>query len=252
MLFKFKLDRLNAQLSKRIYLSFSDHSQEFRDRLLQIACLLSVFLVFCLTNIRLITFFIQNSIDGVRFFQPSPEKYLILSLEISFYSSLLLTAPFIATSILCYFLPAFIPRERKAIISLFLISAILFVVGIVYANKILIPTTLTFFLSYTKELLEPLWSFEDYSRLSLILYISAVLTFQIPILQLILSFLGITSSRLYIEFGKYVVLVSTVLGAFLTPSTDPFTQAILAGAIIVVYILGTGLVLILEKIRVLQ
>ena len=252
MLFKFKLDRLNAQFSKRIYLSFSDHSQEFRDRLLQIGCLLNLFLIFCLTNIRLITAFIQNSIDGVRFFQPSPEKYLILSLEISFYSALLLTAPFIATSVLCYFLPAFIPRERRAIVSLFLVSALLFVVGILYANKILIPTTLTFFLSYTKELLEPLWSFEDYSRLSLILYISAVLTFQIPILQLILSFLGITSSRIYSEFGKYVVLVSTVLGAFLTPSTDPFTQTILAGAIIFVYIFGTALVLILEKIRVLQ
>ena len=119
MLFKFKLDRLNAKLSKRIYLSFSDHSQEFRDRLLQIICLLSIFLFVCLTNIRFITIFIQHSIEGVRFFQPSPEKYLILSLELSFYSSLLLTSPFIAISILCYFLPAFIPRERKAIISLF-------------------------------------------------------------------------------------------------------------------------------------
>ena len=252
MLFKFKLGRLNAQLSKRIYLSFSDHSQEFRDRLLQIICLLSIFLIGCLSNIRFITFFIQQSIDGVRFFQPSPEKYLILSLEISFYISLLLTSPFIAVSTLCYFLPAFIPRERKALISIFIVSAFLFFAGIVYANKILIPTTLTFFLNYTKELLEPLWSFEDYSRLSLILYLSAVLTFQIPILQLILSFLGITSSRIYLQLGKYILLGATIIGAFLTPSTDPFTQTILASAIVFVYGLGTGLVLLLEKTSILR
>ena len=252
MRFKFKLDRLNTKLSKRIYLSFSDHSQEFRDRLLQIVCLLSIFLVICLTNIRFITFFIQHSIDGVKFFQPSPEKYLILSLELSFYTSLLLTSPFIAVSILCYFLPAFIPRERKAIISLFGISAFLFLGGIIYANKILIPTTLTFFLTYTKELLEPLWSFEDYSRLSLILYLSAVLTFQIPILQLILSFLGIANSRNYVQLGKYILLGATIIGAFLTPSTDPITQTILASAIILIYCLGTGLVLALEKVAVLR
>ena len=136
MRFKFKLDRLNTKLSKRIYLSFSDHSQEFRDRLLQIICLLTLVLIGSLGNIRFITTFIQHSIEGVRFFQPSPEKYLILSLELSFYTSLLLTSPFIALSILCYFLPAFIPRERKAIISLFVISAFLFLAGILYANKI--------------------------------------------------------------------------------------------------------------------
>nr|YP_009550649.1 Sec-independent protein translocase component TatC [Eustigmatophyceae sp. Chic 10/23 P-6w]QAA11581.1 Sec-independent protein translocase component TatC [Eustigmatophyceae sp. Chic 10/23 P-6w] len=252
MLFKFKLDRLNSQPSKRIYLSFGDHSQEFRDRLFQIFCLVGIFLLCCLTNVRLLTIIIQQSIEGVKFFQPSPEKYLLLSLELSFYVSILLASPFIGTSALCYFLPAFMPRERKALTSLFVISAILFLAGITYANKILIPTTLTFFLSYTKELLEPLWSFEEYSRLSLILYISSVLTFQIPIIQLILSFLGIASSRLYSKVSKYILLGSTIIGAFLTPSTDPITQTILAGAIILIYGLGTILVLLLEKISVLR
>lgn len=252
MLFKFKLDRLNAQLSKRIYLSFGDHSQEFRDRLFQIFCVLSIFLIFSLTNIRLVTLIIQQSIEGVRFFQPSPEKYLILSLELSFYVSLLLTSPFIGVSGLCYFIPAFMPKERKAITWLFAISSLLFFAGIIYANKVLIPITLTFFLNYTKELLEPLWSFEDYSRLSLILYLSSVLTFQIPILQLILSFLGIANSRLYINLSKYILLGSTIIGAFLTPSTDPITQSVLAGAIILIYGLGTSLVLLLEKLGILR
>jgi len=252
MLFKFKLDRLSTQPSKRIYLSFGDHSQEFRDRLFQILCLLGICLICCLGNIRSLTVIIQQSIEGVKFFQPSPEKYLLLSLEISFYASLLLASPFIAVSGLCYFLPAFMPRERKAITSLVGISAVLFIIGILYANKILIPTTLTFFLSYTKELLEPLWSFEEYSRLSLILYLSSVLIFQIPIIQLIFSFLGITSSRIYANISKYILLGSTVIGAFLTPSTDPITQTILAGAIILIYGLGTTLVLLLEKMAVLR
>jgi len=252
MLFKIKLDRLNTKLSKRIYLSFSDHSQEFRDRLFQILFILGIFLICCLANIRLVTFVIQQSIEGVRFFQPSPEKYLILGLEISFYISLLLTSPFIGVSSLCYFLPAFMPRERLAIKFLFATSAILFLVGLIYANKILIPTTLTFFLNYTKDLLEPLWSFEDYSRLSLILYISSVLTFQIPIIQLILSFLGIANSRIYINLCKYILLGSTIVGAFLTPSTDPITQTILAGAIILIYGLGTSMVLLLEKLHILR
>lgn len=86
----------------------------------------------------------------------------------------------------------------------------------------------------------------------MILYLSAVLTFQIPILQLVLSFLGIANSRNYIQLSKYIFLGSTIIGAFLTPSTDPITQTILASAIVLIYGLGTALVLVLEKIAILR
>ena len=64
--------------------------------------------------------------------------------------------------------------------------------------------------------------------------------------------MGIASSRNYFQLSKYVFLGSTIIGAVLTPSTDPITQSILASAIVLIYGLGTGLVLLLEKTSILR
>ena len=46
---------------------------------------------------------------------------------------------------------------------------------------------------------------------------------------------------------KYIVLGATVIGAILTPSTDPVTQLLLSGAILFLYFLGATILLILKK-----
>ena len=50
-----------------------------------------------------------------------------------------------------------------------------------------------------------------------------------------------------IQLWKYIVLLAVVIGAVLTPSTDPVTQLLLSGAILFLYLLGTGAVYLFEK-----
>jgi sec-independent protein translocase protein TatC len=46
---------------------------------------------------------------------------------------------------------------------------------------------------------------------------------------------------------KYVVVLSTILAAIITPSTDPITQLLLTAALLALYFSGSGLVLFLKK-----
>jgi sec-independent protein translocase protein TatC len=46
---------------------------------------------------------------------------------------------------------------------------------------------------------------------------------------------------------KYVIVVSTILAAFLTPSTDPVTQILMSSALLVLYLSGSGLVILMKK-----
>ena len=50
-----------------------------------------------------------------------------------------------------------------------------------------------------------------------------------------------------LNVGRYVVLGAVVLGAILTPSTDPLTQSLLAGAVLGLYFGGIGAVKLLGK-----
>jgi sec-independent protein translocase protein TatC len=62
-----------------------------------------------------------------------------------------------------------------------------------------------------------------------------------------LSFSKIITGRRMLELWKYVLLLSTVIGAVLTPSADPLTQLLLSGAVFLLYLIGSFFALFLTK-----
>jgi sec-independent protein translocase protein TatC len=124
---------------------------------------------------------------------------------------------------------------------------VLFAGGIAFAYYALVPAALNFFISYGEGVVEQMWSIERYFEFVLLLLFSTGLAFQIPIIQLLLGALGIVSSAQMLTGWRFVILASAVLGAVLTPSTDPVTQSLLAGAVLSLYFGGIGLVKLIGR-----
>jgi sec-independent protein translocase protein TatC len=80
-----------------------------------------------------------------------------------------------------------------------------------------------------------------------VLIFTTGLSFQVPIIQFILGFLDIISGQKMLSVWKYVIIISTILAAIITPSTDPITQLFLTGALLILYLSGSGLVILLKK-----
>lgn len=70
---------------------------------------------------------------------------------------------------------------------------------------------------------------------------------QVPVIQVMLGQLGIVSSQQMFSLWRYVVVGATVAAAVLTPSTDPFTQALLAIPLVGLYMGGAAMVRVLEQ-----
>ena len=64
--------------------------------------------------------------------------------------------------------------------------------------------------------------------------------------------LGIVSSQAMFSQWRYVVVGATVAAAVLTPSTDPFTQSLLAAPLVGLYMGGAGVVRLLEQRKATQ
>ena len=111
----------------------------------------------------------------------------------------------------------------------------------------MIPAALNFFVTYGADVVEQLWSIDKYFEFVLLLMFSTGLAFQIPIVQVLLGVLGIVSSKQMLSGWRYVILGAAVLGAVLTPSTDPLTQSLLGGAVLALYFGGVGLVKLLGR-----
>jgi len=76
---------------------------------------------------------------------------------------------------------------------------------------------------------------------------STGLAFQIPIIQILLGLLNITSAKQMLNAWRYIILISTIIGAVLTPSTDPLTQLLLSLAILLLYFSGIGILFLIKK-----
>ena len=198
-------------------------------------------------EVKFLVKILELPVNNVKFFQLSPGEYFISTVKISFYSGLLFGSPFIISQIDLFLLPGLTKQETKIILPLLLSSFCLFSLGLIFSYYILIPASLNFFLNYSDEVIEPFWSFEQYLEFILVLFYSTGIAFQIPIIQVLLGLLNIVSAKQMITSWRYVILVSTIIGAVLTPSTDPLTQLLLSSAILLLYFSGVGILLLIKN-----
>ena len=222
----------------RIYdmeLPFLEHIEELRQRTFQLIVILINITILVFINVKTLVELLEKPVSVIKFIQLSPGEYLISTIKISVYTSLLICVPLVLSQIICFIFPGLTLKEKKFILPLIIISFALFSLSINFSYGILIPAALKFFINYGENVIEPLWSFDQYLDFTLLIFYSTSLAFQIPIFQLILGLTGIVSGKKMLAFWKYVVLGSTIIGAVLTPSTDPVTQLCLSSAIFILY-----------------
>ena len=104
-------------------------------------------------------------------------------------------------------------------------------------------------MSYGADVVEPLWSIERYLDFVLLLMLATGLAFQLPVLQLMLGILGLLRWQPMLRAWRWVVLAAALAGAVITPSTDPITMLLLAGAITALFLIGVGLVALTDQFR---
>jgi sec-independent protein translocase protein TatC len=228
-------------------LPFSEHIEELRQRIFLVFGIILLLTCLSFIEVKSLVKILELPINNVKFFQLSPGEYFISTIKISFYTGLLFSSPFIIGQLILFLIPGLTKKETKIILPLLLSSLILFGLGLAFSYYALIPAALNFFLNYSEEVLEPFWSFDQYFEFILVLFYSTGLAFQIPILQILLGLLNIVSPQQMLGAWRYVILVSTVLGAILTPSTDPLTQLLLSLAILLLYSIGLGILFLIKN-----
>ena len=242
--FKFRTKLLKEY---EMELPFSEHTEELRQRFFQLIYIFLFISVVIFTNVTVFVKILESPVQGIKFIQLSPGEYLISTIKITIYSGLLVCIPLIICQLIFFMLPGLTKNEKKFILPIIGISFLLFGLGLGFSYYLLIPAALKFFVDYSSTVIEPFWSFDQYLDFILLIFYSTGLAFQIPIIQLILGLTKIISAQQMLSIWKYVILGSTIIGAILTPSTDPITQVTLSSAIVMLYFLGANTLLLYEK-----
>lgn len=235
------------QANQKLEMSIVEHLIELKDRLILSFFIFIFITIICIIYVKNISYILQEPAHGIKFLQLAPGEYLFVSIKIAISLGLVISSPFSLYQIILFILPGLTNKEVNYIIPLLIGSILLFFLGIFFCFKLLIPAALNFLINYGSDIVEPIWSFDEYFNFILFLLFSTGITFQIPIIQIILGLFNIYSSKDMLKSWKYIIFISTIIGAIITPSTDPITQIFMTCTILLLYFNGILILKILKK-----
>lgn len=159
----------------------------------------------------------------------------------SFLFSLLLSGPFVIYQIWAFISAGLYKTERSVILRYLPGSSVLFLMGVSFGFFVVVPYGLYFLVDLMNPgQVQPLITVSTYFSLLFMLTAALGLVFQLPVIMLVLVKTGLVSHQTLVKNWRYVILILFVCAAVFTPP-DPFTQAMMAGPMVVLYVFGLWL-----------
>lgn len=158
------------------------------------------------------------------------------NIKLAFYSAIFIVLPIILLLIYFYILSALKQNEKNIALIILLGTPLLFWLGLFIAYYFGFNVVLNFFISYSvANNINIMPKLIEYIGLMLQVLLLFGLSFQLPIVLLILGLLQIITAKNLLQFFKFAVVIAFVIGAVFTPP-DPLSQIIMAGVLILLYL----------------
>lgn len=168
-----------------------------------------------------------------------------IHMSTSLWLALVAGFPFVIYQIYSFVKPALYSHEQKNIGAAFFFGNILFYIGVAVGFFMVFPLTLRFLAGYQlSSYIENSVSLDSYMDSFLMLCFIMGLVFELPILSLLLSKIGILKRSFFNKFRKHAVVILLILAAVITPSSDPFTLIVV---FLPIYILWEISALVVKK-----
>jgi sec-independent protein translocase protein TatC len=157
-----------------------------------------------------------------------------IMMQTSIILGIIVALPVIIYQVWAFLSPALHKHEKKLAIPVIVGAVALFVGGAALAWFFVLPMTLKFLTGMGEDNFDQVISATDYFSFvsTLVLLMGAV--FELPILILILSVIGLVTPQFLAKFRKHAIIGSYLVAAIITPG-DAFTATV--GLVVPIYLL---------------
>src|SRR5688572_988086 len=235
-------------------MSFLDHLDELRRRIMwALGSVVVGFGIAIAFYQRLFDFVIDPMREmvpkGQTLIFTEPTEAMMIYIKIAVIAGILIASPAVMTQVWLFVAPGLYSHEKKMAIPFIFVSSLFFVGGAAFAHYYVFPLTFMFFSSFSSDAITFMPRIEPAFGLymKLILIFGAI--FQMPTVVALLSRLGLITPRFMWRNFKYALLAIFIIGAVLSPGTDPVGQIAMAGPMVVLYLLSIGFAWIFGKKR---
>ncbi len=168
----------------------------------------------------------------------APAEAFWMHIKVSIVAGVVLSIPIILYQIWQFVAPGLLPHEKKYVGPFIVAGTGLFLIGDVFCFLVILPFAMGFLLTYKTGSLMPMISVGSYIDFTLKFLLAFGAIFELPIVILFLTRMGIVTPKTLSKNRKYAILIAFVLAAILTPTPDAFNQTLMAGPILILYEAG--------------
>lgn len=216
-------------------MSMLEHLKELRRRILYSLLAVAVCSIAAYGFLDEIVAWLIEPAGKLYYMQPA-EAFFVYA-KVVVFAGFLLALPVIFYQAWAFLLPALTMRERLMLSVLVPVSVLLFVAGLLFAFKLVLPLAMKFFLGMGNTDFQPFLSAGSYFDFIITFIIPFGLLFEMPLIMLVLAWMGIITSDMLAAKFRIVIMVCFILGALFTPP-DVISQCMLAFPMILLYGIG--------------
>src|SRR3954464_2432810 len=224
-------------------MSFLEHLDELRKRIVNSAIAIGVCVVLGFAFINRIVDFIlaptRRALPaGVKLIYTQPGEAFSLYVQIALIMGVVLAAPIIMYQVWMFIAPGLYSNEKRLAIPFVLFTTIGFVLGAAFNHYVAFPFMMAFFASFNTTELEFMPKLDDVFGLYTKMLIGMGVVFQMPTVVFFLAKMRLITARFLVTNLKYALLIIFVAAAVITPTGDMMTQTVFAAPMVGLYLLS--------------
>ena len=231
--------------------SFLSHLVELRNRLIRI--LLAIGLVFlCLfpwakdLYALLAQPLLATLPKGGQMIATDVVGVFMVPMKVALMVAFLVALPYILYQVWAFVAPGLYAHEKRLALPLVLASVVLFFVGMAFAYFVVFPAVFGFMAKMAPECVAWMTDIEKYLSFVMGTFIAFGVTFEVPVVVIVLVRMRIVELATLISWRPYVIVGAFVIGAIFTPP-DVVSQLMLAIPLCLLYELGMLLARFVSK-----
>ncbi|WP_017379540.1 twin-arginine translocase subunit TatC [Paenisporosarcina sp. TG-14] len=160
---------------------------------------------------------------------------IMIYLKVIMFIAMVITSPVILYQLWSFVSPGLHETERKATLSYIPFTFFLFVGGILFSYKVLFPYVINFMILLSTDLdINQVIGINEYFTFLFQITVPFGIIFQLPIVLLFLTRLGMVTPMMMVKVRKYAYFVLFVIAAFITPP-DIFSHLLVTLPLFILY-----------------
>ena len=177
-----------------------------------------------------------------------PTGNILIYFKVALMVGGILSIPMVTYQLLMFILPGLTRKEKRYVLLSIPATTALFVIGVVFAWRILLPPALGFLSEFQAQIFEPEWTADGYISFVTSLLFWMGVAFQTPLIFFLISLLGLVSARTLIRQWRFAIVGASIAAALITPTIDPVNMFLVMAPLLTLYSLSIVLVFIGRKL----